>query len=210
VTGGAIAGDIWRTGVDLGLNVSSTPTSGQLNTLLTGVIQPLFLTWFNSVKVRFGASSDYSFLQCYYYPLGSHTAAATGTITLSPVVGTASSNLQSPRTALVVSKLTAYAGRANRGRMYIPCWGGLNVGTDGQTDAGTTGVYANATATLMSALNAANMSTAGITSQSCIVTSATAAAIGHTITSVRCDGIMDTQRRRTNKDVARVVSNSVV
>lgn len=210
VVGGKLSNDVWRTGIDFGLNIATAPTSGQLNALITSSIQPAFLVWWNALKGFNTTAADYSYLQAYYYPQGSTAAAAVGTSTLSAVPGTGGNALPL-RTCLVASKMTAYAGRHNRGRMYIPYTAATtSLTADGQTITGVVNSYATATATLFQTLNAASWTSAGITSQSAVVTSSNAPAVAHSVINIRVDSLPDSQRRRTNKDAPAITSNSAV
>lgn len=147
-------------------------------------------------------STTFQYVKAYCYPAGGTTAQYIGTHAGSPIIGTA--NTGSPnQVALVVTLRSAYAGRAHRGRMYLPATGSV-VGVSGQLVAGVVNPVATDWGQCFSDWNA--VSGNGIVS----VVSRVGAG-GHVpVTSVAVDSILDTQRRRRNKLIPNVVATAVL
>lgn len=210
VLGGPLATDIWRTSVDFGVSPGDAPNSGHLDNLITDKVLPRVLTFWNSIKPFNIPNCKLDFVGCYFYPAGSSVAASLQTRAFTAVAGTAVSAVPF-RTALVASKITAFAGRRNRGRMYLPATGDLSLvqGT-GQTTPAIAGVVANAVAALLGSWNTDDWSAYHLLDQGAVVTSPTAVGAPNLVGQIRVDTLPDTQRRRTNKDLPTGVSNAVV
>lgn len=202
VFGGVIGADIWRTGFDVDVALSGTAlTSSNLNAICAQILTPLN-AWWTVIKGYNANGVDMSMLSAYFYPLFSTKAAAVGTAGVSSVAGTNTTGIMPFRTAVSVQKITNFAGRHNRGRMFVPftSYTAL-VSTTGQMTSGQATAFATTTATLLTSVNALNMTANGVSSQKIVVTSPTASLSGLGVTQVAVNTVPDSQRRRTNKDV---------
>lgn len=164
-----------------------------LSTWVSATATP-FATWFNAttggLKLLISPASSISRRDAYFHPSDTGPAAFAASDTSGGGAGTASL-IHPPQTAIVVSLLTGFTGRRNRGRFYLP---GLAVPTDT-----TTGRIASTQVDAIS-LDAGNFinSVNGIT----LAANAVGCAVmptGDIVTQILVDNVFDTQRRRRNK-----------
>src|SRR5262245_31103268 len=122
VIGGKIGQDIWRTSLDFGVTLVGIfgPTAAQLNDILNNKWNTGLDTWWTNIKPKNTPSVDYSFSALYWYPMNTSVSPAVGLRSFTASPGTGVSQPFPMRTCLVVSKKTNFAGKTNRGRMYIP------------------------------------------------------------------------------------------
>lgn len=196
VMGGTIAGnDSWSTSTSL-IVTGGTPSAADMNGIANGAAT-LFATSFWDVassgwKSAVAASTIWSTCKTYYYPAGSDTATVSGSKALTPDPGTNVTGIP-PQCSLVISLLTGFPGRQMRGRNYLPA--ACNITATGrQTSTWVT----NASQHWAAYLDGLNSMTVGSLSfNACIGTHNCPV-----ITQVRVDDIIDTQRRRRDKQVA--------
>lgn len=155
-----------------------------------------------ALRALASSSATLDQVRAYYYPDGSAVATRIGASTNSAVAGTGSITVP-PQCSLVVSTLTGVAGRSNHGRMYLPCLS-VSVGTTtGLMTAPTTAAVATSVANWLSLLR--TRAIAGGAPLTPIVSSTTG--LSYIITAVRCDDVIDTQRRRRDKVAASSTSS---
>lgn len=210
VFGGEVSEDIWRTSFDIRLepaNVALTQT--QLDAITTDIGFAIGAVC-NVLDSHWAASTRFSFLNVYFYPLGSTQASLVSSSTPTPVPGVGTAYMPNP-VCCAVEKKTLAAGRRNRGRMYWPMTapaGGVDV--SGETSGTVPLAYAQQTATLFNSVNAANWTAHGVTDQFVCVTSSTRTSLPLPVTSVRANSIPDYQRRRKSEQVANFTEQSNV
>jgi hypothetical protein len=134
----------------------------------------------------------------YCYPTGGPTATAIGQYVMpTPVAGSNSAHNPN-QVALVLTLRTALAGRAHRGRMYLPAVG-VPLGTDGQVAQSVLDVLTAAWALAFGDWNAASTPKIVIVSQS-RKGDATYPGGFTPVTTVSMDSRCDIQRSRANKE----------
>lgn len=142
-----------------------------------------------------------TYTKTYVYPAGGSKATYIGEHTGS-ITGQASADPLHPnQTAMCVTLRTGYAGRTNRGRIYLPANGvPLTDVANFQTAAGQQ--IANVAATMIRDWDAASEGTLVVLSQR--------TSTAKPISSVSVDSRPDTQRRRANRQVITAVANANV
>jgi len=150
-------------------------------------------TGLTPLKNLASAQATLDSVRLYYYPTGATQATLVGASTQAPVVGSGGIS-NPPQCALVVSLLTGFAGRKNRGRMYLPCLSD-DVTAVGQLSTGRAQLVATTVANWLSLVRTRSVTTGGNSIP--IVYSETAG--NSAIASVRVDSLIDTQRRRRDK-----------
>lgn len=126
-------------------------------------------------------------VRCYSYPTGGPSASFVG---VAPLVNSGTSTRVVPlQVAVVVTLLTGFSGRRNRGRIYTP-W--CLTTTAGALTTGNASDTASWWAGFLSKVNVATEP------GHCVVLSQVAGS-ANDITSVRCDTRPDTQRRRADR-----------
>lgn len=151
-----------------------------------------------------GIGSTLDQARIYYYPGSSTVAAVIGQSSNAAVAGI-NSITQAPQTALVCSLLTGFAGRNNRGRIYLPALA-LSVGT-------TTGLMngpdvQKVAVSVANFLSLAQTRSLGGATLLPIVGSPTAPPTA--ISAVRVDNVLDTQRRRRDNVVPDITGLATV
>lgn len=152
-----------------------------------------------------GAAGNLDSCRVYYYPTGATAATIVGASTRASNAGL-NSITAPPQCAVVVSLLTGLAGRANRGRIYVP---GLAISlgtTTGQLTSGTPAPLAQSIANFITLLRTRQLTTGSNSVP--IVAGATGG--GYPITTVRVDSVVDTQRRRRDKVTPAITANASV
>lgn len=184
----------WSTGVSVLASVA--PAEADLAALAANAASA-GVSWWNGTGGTGGVSGlntpDTSFLgvTAYYYPANVNAAlvVAEGPVTVHP--GTVNNNSLPTQTALVVSTLTGFAGRSNRGRMYLPMTGiDLTAHELTQTQCD---VQASITAGLLGAIQGIAI---GAGTGNVVVAGKN---VARQITAVKVDSEPDIQRRRADK-----------
>lgn len=193
VVGGKVAAvDTWSNGFAFKVLTGGTPAAADMNGLAAGAATLYATDFWDATagpKSQLPSTTDWSFIRTYYYPGGSSVATVSGTHVLTPDPGTASLALP-PQVALVASLETGFTGRANRGRVYLPC--PANNLLTGRIAGSTVTNWAPLLATFLRHMNA--ISVGAFTFDACIGT-----ALCPTITTVVINDVADTQRRRRDK-----------
>jgi hypothetical protein len=195
--GDRIGGEVWESGF---LVQGGVPASND-------AANALALLWWGQLTSTDGsgalvavaanlwaASTTVRYVKVYCYPAGGPTAEYIGEHIDTPLVG--SQALQCPnQVALVISLRTNFAGRAHRGRMYLPM---DNLSNDGHGQQSSANVNQQATkwALCFHDWNASGDN--GIVS----VVSRIGAGGALPVTSIVVDSRADIQRRRANKQAA--------
>lgn len=198
-----IAGDIlttqtWSMGFDFSL--ASVPDGTQLATWLA-TLETYVTTWWNATngpKAFNSTSTRLTTLKAYAYAAGTATATSQATrVLVTPLVGTGS-GVMPTQAALVLSKQTAFVGRKNRGRAYLPATGAVL--TTHKANSTFVTAIANATATMLTAINATTLNGTGP-----LAIVASLQSVPPAITRIRVDDEIDIQRRRADKILPSVV-----
>lgn len=181
--------------------MGSTPitTQAAANTLAADLVTMFASTAKPNLLAYIANSGSYDSIKVYCYPSGGPTATVIGTASISTGAGTGTGNPHPLQTALCVSLRTAFAGRRNRGRFYLPLT--ARSLTAHQLILADCADVAGAVAAFFNAINAnASYGDVSIVSQvgSGLVTK---------VTSVIVDSRPDVQRRRSNRSVA-IASNT--
>lgn len=194
--GGTLNGtDTWSTATAAVVS-GGTPSPADMNGIANAA-SVLFATEFwtspsNGWKHEVSTTTAWSTCKTYFYPAGSTVSTVSGVKALTADFGTLVTGIP-PQCALVFSLLTGFPGRKMRGRNYLPS-------TNRITSAGhaiTTAVTNASTlwANYLSAIN--DMTTGPLSFNVCVGTGDCPA-----ITSVKVDDVIDTQRRRRDKQTS--------
>lgn len=204
VVGGVIGtSDRWSTATALKVT-GGTPSVADMNGIANGAAV-LFATDFwdfaaTGYKQFMSTTTSWDEMKTYFYPAGSSAATVSGFKTITPDFGI-TTIYEAPQVALVASLETGLAGRKNRGRNYLPA-GGTNI-APGRALPGIVTALSVRWAAYITALNA--MTVGALSFKVCIGTGSTPL-----VTDVRVDNILDTQRRRRDKQVASQVVDTAV
>jgi len=179
--------ETWSFGVRFGATVHTDPDQTMADACKAATI-----TFWNTAGIFMPQSHSLEFVKVApigadgKYPPGK--IAYTGTITPDP--GPSNTNLHPAQCTQVITWLTSFQprGRGSRGRIYLPCPAAAVSGANGTNSLGS--ALANAAKTWLTAMNA--VSGLGVAQ----IMSNLGAGIHNNITSVRADGLPDTQRRR--------------
>lgn len=198
IMGGKIGNvDTWSTKFSFQIH-GGIPSAADMNGIANG-FATLFAVDFwdgsggSGYKSLLRPDIDWHTCKTYYYPAGSTVATISGFKTITPDPGTAASGAVPPQCAVVFSYQTGLAGRRNRGRSYLPCVAALT------SPGALTAAQALTIATSMRLfLHDTTTATVGALSFTpCVGTGSLPA-----ITAVAVDTVIDTQRRRRNKQVS--------
>jgi hypothetical protein len=187
----------WSTAFWLGLDEGSAPTSDTMDAI-AAAIQPEVET-FTGVAVSeiWSSAVSYEQLKVYYYPASTTVAEYVGVAAPATIVHGTHGGTMPPLVAMVASLRTPFEGRSRRGRMYWPAMGALN-SADGQYQDATCAAIATGTAAMLTAVNALDLTSEGVTGSTVVVASFTKA-YTTPVTEVIVDSIPDTQHRREDK-----------
>ena len=128
--------------------------------------------------------------RCYFYT-GPGPAAYIGRVGLT-LTGSANVSPLPPQSAVVVTTLTGFAGRRNRGRIYVPCTDAALNGTSRLLSSTAVTTMINAWSAMFQAINA-------VTGNGLVSVVSQVATSAQAVNSVRSDLRVDIQRRRANK-----------
>lgn len=193
-SGTTVNGGTWSFGFWSTVSTAGTPTDANMATALNTAKTPLEAFW-TSFKVYAAAGTNLTRHSAYFYPAGAALAANVAHIDITPVPGTGSTPT-SPRSAVVVTTLTASSGRSHRGRMYLPFTGtasssGLQISTSVVDNIAS---YAK---TLLNAFNLIDLTPTWGNAPCWIRSLKTGQA--YPVTHVRVDSKIDNQLRRQDK-----------
>lgn len=190
ISGSTYGGEAYATG----LNMIETP-GGDGGIFGPGELEPLaaaWSTWFASTGVNIASVAKFELLKANLIDVNGLYANQTETNEieiLPPVLGSSGTNVAPQLTLCHTLTTDAGRGYASKGRIFPPLVSTI-LGTDGLVPSGTALAAANATATLINALNAVSPSRqVGIVSN-------VGAGAERPVTGVRVGRVMDTQRRR--------------
>lgn len=195
-----ISGDIlttqsWSIGFDFSL--ASVPDGTQLAAWLA-TLEPFVTTWWNTTngpKAFNSTSLRLTTLKAYAYAAGATSATSQATRVLAtPLVGT-SSGVMPTQACLVLTKVSAFVGRKNRGRAYLPATGATL--TTHKANSTFITAIATATATMLTAINGTTLNGTGP-----IAIIASMQSVPPAIRNIRVDDEIDIQRRRADKILA--------
>lgn len=148
----------------------------------------------SSWKTLLATTQTFTEIRVYGYKDGGPVATAIGSAAIASGAGTGA-NKNALQLCMVVSLRTLFAGRRNRGRMYLPATGLTPASTHDYQFSNVQQV-ANGTAAFFSGINASAPGyIVGVVSQ-------VGAGAVNGVTSVYVDGKPDIQRRRANKFVS--------
>lgn len=186
----------WSTAFWIGLDGGSAPTTST-SASIADAIEAKVATMIGQLTGHiWSTETHYTGISIYYYPPDTLTAEWTADNSDGAAAGTLTS-YEPTFLAQVVSLLSPFSGASNRGRMYVP-FTANGIGSDGEWGSADI-TYAGANvASMMTAINALDLTTDGITGQACVVVSRTRAWT-KPITQTRTDSIPDVQRRRKDK-----------
>jgi len=188
--------DTWSIGFAFKVVTGGVPTAADCNGIAAAALV-LFLTDFwnhtGGGAAELNPTTSLDIARCYYYPGGSTVATVSGATASVPVVGVYTATQIPPQCATVASLYTGNTGRHNRGRVYLPAIAPLLGG--GQTSTAVTSNWTTYIAQFLTHMNSAT--TGAFTYNACIGTQ-----LCPSITRVQIDTIVDTQRRRRDKQVA--------
>jgi len=146
-------------------------------------------------------ASAYQGVTVYHYPTGGPSATFVGVATIPAGTGTGAGH-QPHQVCLVMTMLTAFAGRSNRGRMYWPATG-LNL--DG-------GLQVNSTvlATILTGVSGFIEAINTTLSPAHVVVVSTKLGAYNDVVQVKMDSAPDIQRRRANHLVVETVAVAAI
>jgi hypothetical protein len=199
VMGGIISStDTWSTGYSFKVS-GGVPSAADLNGLCNAAgVQWVTDFWTKTTtgyRNHTSTAVTWNSVKAYYYPAGSVVATVTGSKPPTPDSGTAGVGLP-PQCALVASLLTGLAGRHNRGRSYLPM--PVGVLSNGRLTGTTMTDVANNLAIWLGHMNTTTVG--ALSFNACVGTGSCPS-----LTQVRVDDIVDTQRRRRDKQVPSTV-----
>lgn len=184
ISGTLPGGEVWQTAYwDTGRTIADFTDANVATVAATAN----FTAMLNAAKVLMSTDSQITALDGYFYNGGTN-AAAHGHAALA-VAGTSAAPHPN-QVAFVVTLRSAVTTRRGRGRMYWPA--------TGMTVVSATGLFSTvSTNALVDAIGVWFQTLAAGSIHACVV-SQTAGSL-QDLTSVDCDYVPDTQRRRTNK-----------
>jgi hypothetical protein len=148
-----------------------------------------------AVGATFSVGTRVDEVRLYAYPFGGPTATFIAAAPVTAGVGVATTNLLPLQTCLVVSLLSAFAGRTKRGRMYVPLTSNALVAH--QTNVTPPNIIATGMKGFFDALNAQSGSLGKVS-----VVSQKGAGGSVPVRSLKIDSRCDIQRRHANRQVA--------
>lgn len=207
VLGGAMATDTWSCGIWMdGSAIGGSPTAPQMNTFSNTVFSLFDTTvWSassNPYKARCATGTTLASVKTYFYASGALFQQGQSSNT---VVAATGSTPHPAYVACCVTIATAYAGRSNRGRMYLPATAFAVDPTTLQFGTGVSDV-ATKIAAFLTALNGTALN--GGAPVVSIVSSTHG--LVQRVSNVRCDSIPDTQHGRSNKFIAQYAGTATV
>lgn len=194
LTGEIDTAQTWSTAIWLATTPSGAPSSVNLLAFLTG-INTMTNAWWTAIKPFNAAACGFTATQAYFYPAHTTVSTVVADNRGGANPGTGATGLQSPRTCLVATTLTPNSGRSFRGRNYIPATA-LTLGADLQASAAACTAFATAHAALLTALGAHSDP---VYTTSIPVVASFKLGVTTGITQIRCDSLVDVQRRREDK-----------
>lgn len=200
IGGQLIANQRWSIGFSIVQSGAvQTPTAVEMGTFA----QQVYADWISAawstttsgaqaLAAIAGSASTVDQCRAYFYG-GQQTAIVVGSSSGAAVPGT-TTRTQPGQVAIVASLLTGLAGRANRGRVYLPN-GTVSTGADGNLATATLQGIANSIANFLSLVRTRSLGGSTVIP---VVAGATTIG-GPAITTVRVDSVADTQRRRRDQ-----------
>jgi hypothetical protein len=204
VVGGAIATtDRWSCGFAFRVS-GGTPSAADMNGIASG-FATIFATDFwdhtNGGKVDSPTTTSWDKCSTYFYPAGSATSTISGTVVLTPDFGSTAGVFIPPECAIVASLHTGFTGRQNRGRLYLPC--PTQLVANGQLASTVCTNWATQIAQVYTHWNSATVG--ALAFDGCIGTGETPI-----VTKVTIDSVVDSQRRRRNKQIPSSTGSGTV
>lgn len=188
-------GEIWETGFWMsGTGVASAEEANALAQIVTETCNASDGS--GAMRITFAdlcnAATNFIGGRVYAYPAGGPHAQFIGTYDLpTPRAGGVGGG-GPDELALCMTLRTGFAGRTNRGRMYLPLTGPAYI-SDGQVDATPLAAVTEAWASCFTDINASDTGKIVVLSQH----------LGtfHQVSSVKIDSRTDVQRRRSNREI---------
>lgn len=187
--------DTWSVGFAFKVVAGGVPTTADCNGIAaaaTLLFSNDFWTHAAGGAANVNATTGFAQTKVYYYPGGSTVATVSGATTYSNIPGTYTTSQLPPQCSIVASLHTGLTGRQNRGRVYLPSIVPMLAG--GQASSSASSSWTTQIAQFLTHMNAAT--TGAFTYNACVGTG-----ICPSITSVSIDTVVDTQRRRRDKQV---------
>lgn len=197
-------GEQWSIGFR---TVSASPPADSLQTLADWYAEVFRIAW-GSTGTNFALlnSTQVTMTTCTVRSIDTagHTIAVAVGVPSGPVQGTNTAPFLPNQDALVVSLLTARAGRSFRGRVYLPCLNATLLATGRVDPASTRNVALGFVQQLIEGLNGANgFPLPGRPVPAAFfrvaIQSTTSGQPAAPVINVKCGDVMDTQRRRRDK-----------
>jgi len=149
-----------------------------------------------AVKSALPNTTAYTNLTLYSYAGGPNADLVSQNGVALACTGTASNALPD-QLCMVMSILTGIPGRSFRGRSYLPACAAASLATTGQAGSGTCDTFANAWAGYINGMQAGGGGTPAVT----LVVASAARSLMTPAILVSVDSRLDTQRRRSAKQV---------
>jgi hypothetical protein len=173
-------------------------SSAALQTLANALDARMRAWWSSSIHTIASVQAVYENCRVYVRPPGTGTATIAAESVPTALTGSGVEQMPT-QVALVVTLLTGFAGRANRGRVYLPFQS-----SGPYLEEGDLAPLATDAATFIAGCRV-DFGTANGAPGGPVVGN-----VGHPMTSVRIDNVPDTQRRRRDKVTATAVASAVV
>lgn len=192
LTGTISGGGTWSTGFHSRADRGTAWSLTDIQSLTNGLVTPA-TTWWTAVKAQVTSAMSWTGVKVYVYPSGGGPAYGVASASVTPSAGSLASGGGPLLQSMCVSLLSATAGRSARGRMYLPCT--ALISSSGYFASAVVDANVNATAALMTAINAQDWTAYSAVSHKCCVVSQKVPA-EYDIVTVRADNKPDTQHRR--------------
>ena len=188
--------DTWTTKISYAVT-GGVPSQADMNGIASGFATLWAVDFWDTttvgMKANVNSTTSWNLCKTYYYPAGATVATVSGLVSLTNDPGTAGAAPAPPQCAIVASLHTAFSGRKNRGRCYMPSIVPyVGVGAITPTQA------LRIATQFRLFLHDTNSATVGALSfNACIGTGSLPS-----VTSVVVDTVVDTQRRRRDKQTS--------
>lgn len=194
-----VAGQRWSVTGGLGMVEGSAPTNEEMSALADAILAAFKTQVWGTASAtdktgtQVGSRGNVDQCRTYYVNAPAAPAIRVGISTAAAAPGFGTSTAV-PQVALVCTLLTGIAGRSYRGRVYLPAAQGTDA--NGRINASSATNTATNYANFLSAI-----ALVGGTIGDTVFPAVLSATQNDTtpITAVRCDNVLDTQRRRRDK-----------
>lgn len=196
-------GEVWTNTLRMrDVNPIGFPDQTAISGYLAGGFKDALATFWLSVKPFLGPDAKLAWMKANAVGTnGKYLASTTNLYTwATPIAGTSGANRANQVCIAVSTTTAATRGRAHKGRFFLPATYTTIDGVNGQFTAGESTTLANAAATYLSSLNS-TASVLGVQQLRCAVMSNIGAGTHQDITGIKVGRVLDTQRRRRNKQI---------